>query len=364
MLCQVAACAVLPYDAAIPLRSFTTAHNIEFRKATVIGIDFNTQQVTTDADPIPYDYLVVALGSTTNFFGNRLAEEHATPLKSLEDGIAVRNCVIDPLEEASRVTDPDKRRMLLTFVIVGGGATGVETAGAMGQVVKHVVPNNYPAINPEDCRVVLIESEPKLLGHMSGKMAEIALRDLRQAGVEVWLNAAAKSFSGEEVVIEDGRRVKAGTVLWTTGVRAPDVVRQLEVIHAHAGGIAVNEYLQLPTYPNVFAAGDNASIQNRVPVPLLAASAMQEGNCCRHKPGAAAPRQTVGFVPLPKSRQRDLVRARFWSRRNWRKGDRRLCRLAGVARRAYRTTHQSAQQSHDCFGLVESLVLRRRHCPV
>ncbi len=187
MLYQVAACAVLPYDAAIPLRSFTTAHNIEFRKATVIGIDFHTQQVTTDAGLIPYDYLVVALGSTTNFFGNRLAEEHATPLKSLEDGIAVRNRVIDTLEAASRVTDPDKRRMLLTFVIVNGGATGVETAGAVGQVVKNVVPKNYPAINPEDCRVVLIESEPKLLDHMSSKMAEIALRDLRQAGVEVWL---------------------------------------------------------------------------------------------------------------------------------------------------------------------------------
>lgn len=277
MLYQVAVCAVLPYDVAIPLRSFTTAHNIEFRKAIVIGIDFPTQQITTDAGPIPYDYLIVALGSTTNFFGNRLAEEHATPLKSLEDGIAVRNRVIDTLEEASRVTDPDKRRMLLTFVIVGGGATGVETAGAMGQVVKHIVPKNYPAINPEDCRVVLIESEPKLLGHMSGKMAEIALRDLRQAGVEVWLNAPVTSVSGEEVVTEDERRVKAGTVLWTTGVRAPDVVSKLAVIHGHAGSIAVNEYLQLPTYPNVFVAGDNASIQDRAPVPLLAASAIQEG---------------------------------------------------------------------------------------
>ena len=278
MLYQVAACAVLPYDAAIPLRSLTTARTIEFVKATVTGINFPAQQVTTDAGPIAYDYLIVALRSATNFFGNRSAEEHAIQVKSLEDGIAVRNRVIDTLEEASRVTGPDRRRTLLTFAIVGGGATGVETAGAMAQVVKHVVPKNYPAINPRDCRVVLIESGPKLLGHMSGKMAEIALHSLRRAGVEVWLNARAKDFSDGEVVTEDGRSVKTSTVLWTTGIRAPDVISKLDVVHGPAGSIAVNNYLQLAAYPNVFAIGDNASIHNRSPVPLLAASAMQEGS--------------------------------------------------------------------------------------
>lgn len=278
MLYQVAACAVLPYDVAIPLRSFTTARDIEFQKATVTGIDFQAQQVTTDAGLIPYDYLIVALGSTTNFFGNRSAEEHAIQIKSLEDGVAIRNRVIDILEEASTVTDAQRRRALLTFAIVGGGATGVETAGALAQVVKHVVPKNYPAIDPRDCRVVLIESEAKLLGHMSAEMAAIAFRDLSRAGVEVWLNARAKSFDNGEVVTEDGRKVKARTVLWTTGVRAPDVISKLDVPHGHAGSVAVNRFLQLSTYPTVFAAGDNASIQNGKPVPLLAASAMQEGS--------------------------------------------------------------------------------------
>ncbi len=294
MLYQVASCAVVPYDVAVQLRPLLSPRGVRFRKATVAGIDFDGRRVETDTGTIGYDYLIVALGSTTNFFGNVSARRYAAPMKSLEDGLAIRNHVIDVLEEASRTGNPDERRALLTFAIVGGGATGVETAGAMADVVRHVIAKNYPALDRRECRVVVIEAGPKLLGHMSSDMAGIAAGELKSSGVEVWLNTKAKELAPGRVETEDGRILNARTVIWATGVKAPEVVANLAVAHGHGGSFRVNECLQVPDHPNVFAVGDNASVAD-ASIPLLAAVAVQEGRAA----AANIVRMLRGQAPAP-----------------------------------------------------------------
>jgi NADH:ubiquinone reductase (H+-translocating) len=235
--------------------------------------------VQTDSGTLTYDYLIIALGSTTNYFGNESAREHTMPLKSLEGGLAVRNHVIDCLEQAAQTTDKDEQKKLLTFVVIGGGATGVETAGALADAVCHLIPRRYPSLNKNDSRVIVIEAGSKLLGHMNEEMAEIALRELKSAGVEVWLNTKAKNVSNGDVETERGRSISAATVLWATGIHANEVVSELKTDHGKGGSITVNDFLQTTHHPNVFAIGDNAAAKwGNKSVPALAAAAMQEGH--------------------------------------------------------------------------------------
>ena len=279
MLYQVATCGAVPYDVAIPLRSFTGPRGIRFRRAAVQGIDFSKKAVHTNDGNIEFDYLIISLGSTTNYFGNESARENTLQLKSLEGGLVVRNHVIDCLEKAAQTTSQDERWKLLTFVVIGGGATGVETAGALADAVRHLIPRRYPSLNTNQSRVIIMEAGSKLLGHMKSEMAEIALRELKKAEVEVWLNTTAKSVSNGQIETEGGRSISAATVVWATGIRAADVVSQLKTDHGKGGSITVNEYLQITSYPEVFAIGDNAAAKSgNQPVPALAAAAMQEGH--------------------------------------------------------------------------------------
>ena len=279
MLYQVATCGAVPYDVAIPLRSFTGPRGIRFIRASVNRMDFDKKTVQTSAGEISYDHLLIALGSTTNYFGNESAREHTLPLKSLEGGVAIRNHVIDCLEKATQVADEDQQKKLLTFVVIGGGATGVETAGALGDAVRHLIPRRYPTLNRNDCRVIIIEAGPKLLGHMKTEMARIALRELTNSSVDVWLNTTAKNVSDGTIETADGRSISAGTVIWATGIRATPVASELKTDHGKGGSIRVNEFLQIPDHPEVFAIGDNAFAKSsNGHVPALAAAAMQEGH--------------------------------------------------------------------------------------
>jgi NADH dehydrogenase len=279
ILYQVAACGVVPYDAASPVRDFAAPHGVRFRQGRITGIDFDRQRVQLDDGEEQYDYLLIALGSTTNFFGNTAAQEHALPVKWLEDGVAIRNHVLDALEQASKSSDTEQRRSLLSFAIVGGGATGVETAGALAGLIRQL-PRDYPGLDGVQPRIVVVEGESKLLGHMGDKAAEAALHALREMGVEVWLNTRAKDVEPNKLTTEDGRTIAARTILWTAGVRAPDIVAKLDARHAKAGSVAVDGYLQVFGKPNVYAAGDNAHVEGGAgkPPPLLAAAALQEGH--------------------------------------------------------------------------------------
>ncbi len=280
MLYQAATCGVTPYDVAYPIRQFAGEHGLRFQMGTITGIDLNARRVQLDNGDLGYDYLAIALGSTTNFFHNAGAQQHALPLKWLEDGVAIRHHIIDRLEQALVTSDENAQRELLTFVIVGGGATGVETAASLADLMHEILPRDYPRLNPLRVRVVLIESEGKLLGHMSDEMAQLAQRQLRTLGVEVWLNTRAQEISANQVTTTDGRTIQARTIIWTTGVQAPEVIASLDAPHGKGGSLAVDDYLQVTEHPDVFALGDSAHLENKPtgkPVPLLAAAAVQEG---------------------------------------------------------------------------------------
>ncbi len=278
---QAATCGIVPYDAALPIRQWTTSQGILFRQATVAAIDLQARAVRLEGgEQVGYDYLVVALGTTTNFFGNRSAREHAYPLKTMEDGIAIRNHILDTLEQAAATNDYRRRGELLTYVVVGGGATGVETAGAIAALLTRLIPRNYPVLRGARWRVLVLESECKLLGHMSDEMAKIALRELKSGGVEVRLSTRAEQVTAEDVKTGAGEVIRTRTVIWATGVRVPDVVSHLDAEHSHGGSVTVNEFLQVKGHPEAYAIGDNAHFvdpRSHKPVPLLAATAMQQG---------------------------------------------------------------------------------------
>ncbi len=276
MLYQVATCAVEPHSAAVPLRPLAPRRGIEFVSARVTGVDPAQHTINTASGGLTYDYLVIALGSTTSFFGNASAQRHALPLKSLEDGVATRDHVIDCLERAARETDALQRRALLTILVIGGGATGVETAGSMRGILEHVIARDYPALHKDELRVMLVEAGPKLLGHMPAAMAKLAASELRRAGVEILLNSKAAEVSPSGLRLEDGQTVAARTVIWATGVHASEIVSGLDLPHGPGGSLLVNRCLQTAPFPEVFAIGDNAHVEN-APVPLLAATAVQQG---------------------------------------------------------------------------------------
>ena len=280
MLFQVASSGIDPYNIAVPARQVATRRGVDFRRGVIRAIDLDQKRVELEDGTLAYDYLIVALGAATNFHGNSGAQQHALPLKWLEDGIAVRHRVIDALEQAAEAKDPAERRALLTFVVVGGGATGVETAAALADLFDNTAGGDYPSLHRDEIRIIVLQSSDRLLPEWSERMSTLALDHLKDVGVEVWLNTRAKDVEPNRVTAEDGRDVETRTVIWTTGVRAPDVVATLDAPHGKGGSLAVDGYLQLEDHPGVFAAGDSAHVidpKTNGSVPMLAQSATREG---------------------------------------------------------------------------------------
>ena len=224
LLYQVASSLLDPSQIAQAVRSLIRPlKNCDFRLARVRGADFERRLLRTDAGDLAYDYLVLAAGSESNFFGNAEVEAHAIGLKELPDGLALRNWVLGCFEAAAQASSDEERRRLLTFAVVGGGPTGVEYAGALQELTHLVLRKDYPRLDLSLARIVLIEGTGSLLGAFDPRLREAAARSLKRKDVEVWFDAMVATADQDGVALKDGRRLDARTVVWTAGVKASDL---------------------------------------------------------------------------------------------------------------------------------------------
>ncbi|MDA8429700.1 MAG: NAD(P)/FAD-dependent oxidoreductase [Geobacteraceae bacterium] len=249
-----------------------------FHLAEVSGIDLAAREVRTATGVIPYDYLIVGAGSVTNYFGMEPVERHAYDLKELTDAETLRNHILTSFERAVVEPDPARQRALMTFVIVGGGPTGVEFAGALIELVQFVLAKDYPELGTHTARVILVEATGRLLASMPEKQCTYTLKKLRSMSVEVLLNARVVDAGPERVMLHDGAVIPAHTLFWSAGVKAAPLASALAVSRAAGGRIPVAADLTLPSQPEVFVIGDMAYLeQDGAALPMTAPVAMQMG---------------------------------------------------------------------------------------
>lgn len=278
LLYQVAAAQIEPESIAYPLRTvLRRAPHTQFLMGEVQRIDFEHQLVETDSAVIPYDYLVLATGSQTQFLGVPGAADHAFPLRTLAQAVALRNHILQRFEQATREPDPERRRQLLSFVIVGGGPTGVEMAGTLVEL-QRAVKRDYPGVNWQDMRIVLVQSGDNLLANLPARLGRYTTRKLRKLGVKVHFQTRVSRVTEGEVEFSDDSTLPAGTVVWAAGLEAAMPTATASLPAARKGKLRVRPTLQLVDHDAVYAIGDLAHAeQNGKPLTGVAPEALQQG---------------------------------------------------------------------------------------
>lgn len=282
---QVASGGLEPSSISFPLRREFRGHKIygcRFRLGEISAIDPAAHTVTTQYETIGYDILVIAAGTTNNFFGIEGLRDRVFTLKSTAEAIRCRNEILLNLELASVETDPALRRKRLTFAVVGGGPTGVEIAGALGEFKRYIIPREYPSINPADVRVILFEGSDRLLRTMSEKSSANALRDLNKLMVEVKLGKTMKSYADDgTITFTDGDTLLAGSMIWTAGVTAEPLTFSDNAPTTVGGGrLKVDACNRVEGLQDVYAIGDISCHQSGLwpkGCPQLAQPAIQQG---------------------------------------------------------------------------------------
>ena len=279
LLYQVASALLDPGEIARPVRELIRPlSNAEFRQAEITGADLDKRILETDRGPIPYDYLVLATGSQSDYFGNASLARHAFGLKELDEGLALRNRILTQFEASRWVADAEKRRMMLTFAVVGAGPTGVELAGALSELIRLVLRKDYRDLDLGEVRVLLLEAADAPLGTFIPILREAALKSLEKKHVEVMLGAKVESVTDDSIRLAGGTEIAAGTIIWTAGVRASGLGQALGVPVGRQARVKVEPTLQLPGHPVVFVIGDLAGATDHdKPLPMLIPVAMQEG---------------------------------------------------------------------------------------
>ncbi len=279
LLYQVATAGLSPHEIAHPVRSILRSQkNFDFRMTEVTHVDLAQRCLETSTGCINYDYLILAAGGETNTFGIQSVAQNSFGLKSVEDATRLRNHILNMFELAAQETDPDRRRARLTFVVVGGGPTGVECSGAVSELIRLVLAKDYPALNIKDVRVVLLEATQRLLAGMPAVLSEATAETLWRKHVEVRFSAAVTDFDGTQIVLKGGEIIPSQTLIWAAGVRAVSLAASLGVPQGSLGRIKVTPTLQLAEHPEVFVIGDVAYLEGRdgKPLPMVAPVAMQQ----------------------------------------------------------------------------------------
>ena len=277
LLYQVATAALSPSEIAWPLRHVLTRQaNVRVVMTRAAGVDLDARSVTTEAGTFAYDHLIIATGSTHSYFGKPQWESAAPGLKSLEDATELRRRVLSAFERAETAA-PEQRAALLTFVVVGGGATGVEMAGAVAELARDALSRDFRQIDPGQARVLLVEGGPRVLPALSPDLSAYAEDALEDLGVEVRTSAMVTDLDTHGVDLGD-TRVEAATIIWAAGVAASPLAAGLAVEHDRAGRVKVAPDLSVPGHPEVFVVGDAAAMaSNGKPVPGIAPAAKQAG---------------------------------------------------------------------------------------
>ena len=296
LLYQVATSGLEPDHLAFPFRKQITGYkNVIFRLAEVEKIDTDTKMIQTNKGSLIYDFLVIATGTTTNFFGNKKIEKQSLGMKTIRDSLNIRHQMLQNLEQATITCDDKERDALTNFVIVGGGPAGVEMAGALAEFRKYILPKDYPEYPASIMNIYLVEGSGKLISAMSEKASFKALKYLEELNVKVLLNEIVTDYDGNFVITKSGKKLSTKNFIWTAGVKGqtPQGIDTNRFVKGNR--LKTNQYLQVEGLNNVFAIGDIAAIvtkQTPEGHPQLAQPAIQQGkilsqnimNIINHKP--------------------------------------------------------------------------------
>lgn len=281
LLYQVATAGLEPDSIAGAIRKlFENQKDFFFRMARVTGVDFDKKLIKTLVGELDYDHLVIANGSKTNYFGDRKLYERTFPMKRIPQALDLRSHMLQNFEQTVMAPDPAEKDRLTNFVIVGGGPTGVEVAGALGELKRHVLPKDYPDIDFNIMNLHLIDAGPRLLAGMSEKSSDKALEYVKEFDVNVQLNTLVKDYDGQNVTLSNGQVIPTKTVIWAAGVTGNlfDGIPDRNIV---AGRIKVNEFNQLDGLENVYAIGDIAAMVTKTTPkghPMIAPVAMQQAS--------------------------------------------------------------------------------------
>ncbi len=281
LLYQVATSGLEPDSIVFPFRKqFTGYNNVVFRMASVEKIEPSKNTIITDKGTMHYDFLVLATGTTTNFFGLKNVEENSLGLKDIRNALNIRHMMLQNLEQAAITCDVTDRDALTNFVIVGGGPAGVEMAGALAEFCRYILPKDYPEYPHTIMKIYLIEASGKLLSSMSAKASAKSLKYLTGMNVKVLLNEIVTDYDGTVVSTKSGKKIRAKNLVWTAGVRGqfPEGIGKEKIVNGNR--IQINEYLNIENYSNIFAVGDLAAIitkQTPKGHPQVAQVAIQQG---------------------------------------------------------------------------------------
>lgn len=322
LLYQVGAAEIAATEIARPTRSILRRYpNVGFVMGTVQQLDRERRVVVAEGLTIPYDVLVLALGSTSHFFGIPGADTHSFPLKTLQDGLDLRNQVLSRFEQARTTTDPQLRRRLLTFVIAGGGPTGVEFAGALQELIRTPLRKDFPELDFDDVSVILLEALEVLLTGFDPKLQRYALDRLQHMGIDVRLGAEVAEVTPHCVRLADGTQIATDTIAWTAGVRGHPLAEASGLPVTQKGTVRVDPHLRVDGDPSLYVIGDLAHFeQDGKPLPMVAPVANQQAECAarnilRHlrddPPGAFAFKDPGMMAAIGRNRGIAQIRGRL-----------------------------------------------------